>query len=88
MKRYIKKIGSICLALILLAPAPYASVWARGGVVAGMAVAAGMAAGAILEGVTAGVVGAEDIMVEATGAAIGEATIVAGVMRPMAWAWD
>jgi hypothetical protein len=47
-------------------------------------VAAGMAGVAILEGATAGAVGAEDIMVEATG----EATIVAGVMRPMAWAWD
>jgi hypothetical protein len=49
------------------------------------AVAAGMVAGAILEEVTAGAVtGVEAIMVEATG----EVIIVAGVMRPMAWAWD
>ena len=53
-------------------------------VVAGMAEAGGMVEAAILEGVTAGAAGAEDIM----GEAIGEATIVAGVMRPMAWAWD
>jgi hypothetical protein len=54
-------------------------------VVAGMAEAGGMVEAAILEEVTAGAVtGAEGIMVvEVTG----EATIVAGVMRPMAWAW-
>jgi hypothetical protein len=31
MKSYIQKIGSTCIALILLASTPYASVWARGG---------------------------------------------------------
>jgi len=31
MKNYVQKIGSVLIALILLAPAPYASVWARGG---------------------------------------------------------
>jgi hypothetical protein len=57
--------------------------YGRVAVVADM-VAAGMAEVAILEVVTAGAAGAEDIMVEA----IGEATIVAGVMRPMVWVWD
>jgi hypothetical protein len=54
-----------------------------------MAEAGGMVEAAILEEVTAGAVtGAEGIMVvEVTGAVTGEATIVAGVMRPMAWAW-
>jgi hypothetical protein len=61
--------------------------YGRVAVVADM-VAAGMAEVAILEVVTAGAAGAEDIMVEATGGAIGEATIVAGVMRPMVWVWD
>ena len=52
-------------------------------VVAGMAEAGGTVAAAILEEVTAGAVGAAIMVVEVTG----EATIVAGVMRPMAWAW-